>query len=171
MYRYCSPWLPSISATLQTEPVPWPTWTPSPDTTMIVQAHIVEILATRQVKSGDKLPLKEIVKETDPTKSFSLTPTGKNVFARVPSLYHSLISTYAHFFFLENLKQKWVVYALRIPFSRFLFSPVHENVLTNKYLHLTGWHAWSVHTCLQLASVRIHLDVRRRASTRSTSSP
>jgi len=58
---------------------------------MAVQAHIAELLATRQVKPGDKLPLKATVKDTDATKPFSLTPTGKNIFVRMPALYPSFL--------------------------------------------------------------------------------
>jgi hypothetical protein len=47
-------------------------------------AHVAALLAARQVKPGDKLPLKETVKETDAGKAFSLAPTGKNIFVRVP---------------------------------------------------------------------------------------
>jgi hypothetical protein len=46
-------------------------------------AHVAALLAARQVKPGDKLPLKETVKETDAGKAFSLAPTGKNIFVRV----------------------------------------------------------------------------------------
>jgi hypothetical protein len=73
----------------------------------MVQAHIVETLATRQVKLGDKLPLKEIMEETNPTRPSSLTSTGQNIFVRVPS-YHSLSSFFfpplCALFFLNEAK-------------------------------------------------------------------
>jgi len=56
------------------------------DAARTAHAHVAQLLATRQVKPGDKLPLNETVKETDPTKPFSLTPTGRNVFVRMLSL-------------------------------------------------------------------------------------
>jgi len=70
---------------------------------MAVQAHIADLLATRQVRPGDKLPLEGTVKETDATKPFSLTPTGRNIFVRMPPFYLSPSSyftflPYAHYF-------------------------------------------------------------------------
>ena len=53
------------------------------DAAKTAHAHVAQLLASRQVKPGDKLPLNQTVKETDPASSFSLTPTGKNIFVRV----------------------------------------------------------------------------------------
>ena len=55
------------------------------DAAKTAHAHVAQLLASRQVKPGDKLPLTQTVKETDPANSFSLAPTGKNIFVRVPS--------------------------------------------------------------------------------------
>jgi hypothetical protein len=45
-------------------------------------AHVAALLATAQVKPGDKLPLKETVKEADATTPITLAPSGKNIFVR-----------------------------------------------------------------------------------------
>jgi hypothetical protein len=45
-------------------------------------AHVAALLASTQVKPGDKLPLKETVKEADATKPITLAPSGKNIFVR-----------------------------------------------------------------------------------------
>ena len=45
-------------------------------------AHVAALLAPAQVKPGDKLPLKENVKEADATKPITLAPSGKNIFVR-----------------------------------------------------------------------------------------
>jgi hypothetical protein len=45
--------------------------------------HVATLLAPNQVKPGDKLPLKETVKETDATKPITLAPSGKNIFVRI----------------------------------------------------------------------------------------
>ena len=45
-------------------------------------AHVAALLASTQVKPGDKLPLNETVKEDDATKPVTLAPTGKNIFVR-----------------------------------------------------------------------------------------
>ena len=45
------------------------------DAVMMAQAYIAELLTMRQVKPGDKLLLKETVKETDVPKPFSLAKT------------------------------------------------------------------------------------------------
>jgi len=47
-------------------------------------ASVITDLAACQAKLGDNLPLKETVKETDAGKAFSLAPTSKNIFVRVP---------------------------------------------------------------------------------------
>lgn len=41
------------------------------------------LLAKHQAKSGDKLPLKEPLKENDAAKTITLSPTGKNVFVSI----------------------------------------------------------------------------------------
>jgi len=58
-------------------------------------AHVAALLAARQVKPGDKLPLKETVKETDAGKAFSLAPTGKNIFVGVPGAFTPTCSSQA----------------------------------------------------------------------------
>jgi hypothetical protein len=45
-------------------------------------AHVAALLAPTQVKPGDKLPLKETVKEEDATTPITLAPSGKNIFVR-----------------------------------------------------------------------------------------
>jgi len=65
------------------------------DAAKTAHEHVTQLLATRQVKPGDKLPLKECVKETDPTKPFSLTPTGKNIFVGVPGAFTPTCSSQA----------------------------------------------------------------------------
>jgi hypothetical protein len=50
------------------------------DAAKTAHERATQLLAARQVKPGDKLPLKEKVKETDASKPFSLAPTGKNIF-------------------------------------------------------------------------------------------
>jgi len=50
-------------------------------------AHAAALLASTQVKPGDKLPLGESVKETDATKPTKLAPSGKNIFVGVPGAF------------------------------------------------------------------------------------
>lgn len=57
--------------------------------TQTAHAHVAALLATAQVKPGDKLPLKETVKEEDAAKPITLTPSGKNIFVRtINTLLH-----------------------------------------------------------------------------------
>lgn len=100
------------------------------DAAKTAHAHVAQLLASRQVKPGDKLPLKQTVKETEPADSFSLAPTGKNIFVRVPCLSSP---------FPLHLFEKWIVF-LRYwtdelflqRFVKFFFtrltSTVHENM-------------------------------------------
>lgn len=53
-------------------------------------AHVAALLAPTQVKPGDKLPLKETVKEADATKLITLAPSGKNIFVRTNMRFGSL---------------------------------------------------------------------------------
>jgi hypothetical protein len=46
----------------------------------VAHSQATALLAKHQAKPGDKLPLKELVKENDAAKPFALDPTGKNVF-------------------------------------------------------------------------------------------
>jgi len=50
-------------------------------------AHAAALLASQQVKSGDKLPLNETLKETDATTPITLAPTGKTIFVGVPGAF------------------------------------------------------------------------------------
>jgi len=50
-------------------------------------AHVAALLAPTQVKPGDKLPLKETVKEADAAKPITLAPSGKNIFVGVPGAF------------------------------------------------------------------------------------
>jgi hypothetical protein len=60
-------------------------------------AHVATLLAPTQVKPGDKLPLKETVKEADATKPITLAPSGKNIFVR--TIYALALSV--HLFLLS----------------------------------------------------------------------
>ena len=52
------------------------------DVAQTAHAHAAALLTPTQVKPGDKLPLKEIVKEADATTPITLAPSGKNIFVR-----------------------------------------------------------------------------------------
>lgn len=56
------------------------------DAAQTAHAHAAELLAPTQVKPGDKLPLRENVKEADATKPITLAPSGKNIFVRTMDL-------------------------------------------------------------------------------------
>ncbi|KAH9987239.1 Redoxin-domain-containing protein [Russula compacta] len=58
-------------------------------------AHAAALLASRQVKLGDKLPLNETVKETDATKPITLAPSGRNIFVGVPGAFTPTCSSQA----------------------------------------------------------------------------
>jgi hypothetical protein len=122
---------------------------PATDAVMVLKAHVAELLASRQVKPGNKLLLKETVTETDATKPFSLTPTGKTIFFRVPPLLPHYAVLFPLFFFMLRYEH---------PLPDFFFHPpyVHENTPTNKYLQSKAGHAWGVRAHHQLAGVRIH---------------
>jgi len=52
-------------------------------------AHATALLAAPQAKQGDKLPLKETVKETDATTPITLAPSGKTIFVRSSTPSHT----------------------------------------------------------------------------------
>jgi len=58
-------------------------------------AQATALLAKNQAKPGDKLPLKEHLKENDPSKAITLAPTGKNVFIGVPGAFTPSCSSQA----------------------------------------------------------------------------
>ncbi|KAI9447120.1 Redoxin [Russula earlei] len=57
------------------------------DAAKTAHAHAAALLASRQAKPGDKLPLKEHVKETDATTPLILAPSGKSIFVGVPGAF------------------------------------------------------------------------------------
>jgi len=57
------------------------------DAAKTAHAHTTALLAARQAKQGDKLPLKETVKETDATTPITLAPSGKTIFVGVPGAF------------------------------------------------------------------------------------
>ncbi|KAI0259506.1 Redoxin [Gloeopeniophorella convolvens] len=58
-------------------------------------ASAASLLAARQAKPGDKLPVKETVKETDPSKAITLSATGRNIFVGVPGAFTPPCSSHA----------------------------------------------------------------------------
>jgi 2-Cys peroxiredoxin 5 len=61
----------------------------------VAHSQATALLAKHQAKPGDKLPLKELVKENDAAKPFALDPTGKNVFVGVPGAFTPSCSSQA----------------------------------------------------------------------------
>jgi hypothetical protein len=78
-------------------------------------AHVAALLATRQVKPGDKLPLSAKVKETDAANAITLAPTGRNIYVRLSNIdihtslpFHpSFLHTQCSFLFFSVL----IIYA------------------------------------------------------------
>ncbi|KAH9026238.1 Redoxin [Lactarius hengduanensis] len=58
-------------------------------------AQASALLATHPAKPGDKLPLKEPLKENDATKAIALAPTGKTLFIGVPGAFTPSCSSQA----------------------------------------------------------------------------
>ncbi|KAH9014593.1 Redoxin [Lactarius deliciosus] len=58
-------------------------------------AQASALLAKHPAKPGDKLPLKEPLKENDPTKAIALAPTGKTLFIGVPGAFTPSCSSQA----------------------------------------------------------------------------
>ncbi|KAH9053143.1 Redoxin [Lactarius vividus] len=58
-------------------------------------AQASALLAKHHAKPGDKLPLKEPLKENDPTKAITLAPTGKTLFVGVPGAFTPSCSSQA----------------------------------------------------------------------------
>jgi hypothetical protein len=149
-------------------------------------AHVAALLAARQVKPGDKLPLKETVKETDAGKAFSLAPTGKNIFVRVPhyTVHHCGLWPGSSFCFAIPDRSITLLHSTYLtPFLTILSQhpcprPTPKKIFlstkkTNSHNHRLA--------CLgpsRPRAARRHRDIststtssRQRASTRSTSSP
>ena len=134
------------------------------DAAKTAHAHVAQLLATQQVKPGDKLPLNETVKEADPTKPFALTPTGRNVFVRVaPPSFFFFPPLYTLCFYQKKSKSALLTNSLSL--SPIFFFAHHTSTSTsrprqhahvNKYLQTIGWRAWRVHTHVQLPGARIH---------------
>jgi len=61
----------------------------------VAHAQASALLAKHQAKPGDKLPLKEPLKENDAAKPILLAPTGKNVFIGVPGAFTPSCSSQA----------------------------------------------------------------------------
>lgn len=140
-------------------------------------AHVAALLASTQVKPGDKLPIKETVKEADATKPISLAPSGKNIFVRTicalalsipPTSLFAFLLLYLKRFFLAHWHVIMIMRKLTISFALSLFLP--NNIRNRNRL-----------ACLEPSRPRVirrHPDTsksttssRRRALTRSTSSP
>ncbi|KAH8991878.1 Redoxin [Lactarius hatsudake] len=58
-------------------------------------AQASALLAKHPAKPGDKLPLKEPLKENDATKAIALAPTGKTLFIGVPGAFTPSCSSQA----------------------------------------------------------------------------
>jgi hypothetical protein len=135
-------------------------------------AHVAALLATTQVKPGDKLPLKETVKEADATKPITLAPSGKNIFVRTilymrfgslrprprpPSLFLLVIMHKLLNFFSRSLPLRPFSYPIIIIRARnrlVCLEPSRPRVIRRRQ-----------------DTSKSTTSSRRRASTRSTSSP
>ena len=131
--------------------------------------HVAALLAQAQVKPGDKLPLKETVKEADATKPITLAPSGKNIFVRTtcalavsvhippPSFFACLL------LFLKILSV--IMRKLTIFFALSLFLPI---IYRNRLACLEPSRPRVIRRYQD--TLKSTTSLRRRALTRSTSS-
>ena len=121
-------------------------------------AHVAALLAPTQVQPGDKLPLKETVKEADATTPITLAPSGKNIFVRTkcalalsmsPSLFAFLLLFLMRYFCVCDNDAQTDDFFRALPF------------LTNINITEIGWRAWSLHAYVSFAGTGIHRKARR----------